>query len=284
MNLKKRIVSIAVGLVLLAVVLIFIDTWVFPVTLAILGVLAAFEALRALRLNDNILVLALYVGAAAAGILLPVDMVYLAFGLLLLTFCLVMFSRSRHYTFKEGAAAFAVTLMIILGLRAILLLRRMFTEPWDMRFVLLAALALGWFCDTLAFVFGSWLGKRKLCPSISPHKTIAGAVAGVAGTPIIITGGYLLYANVAPQQSIFYLMNDFPQLAFIFAFGLLGAAVGIVGDLAASFIKRECGVKDFGNLMPGHGGALDRMDSVLFTAVFALMAFELYIRLFVFIV
>lgn len=281
MNLKKRIISVAVGFVLLALIFWLINTWVLNVVLAIFSVLAVFEALRALRMNDNILALVLYVGAGILGVLLAVDMIFFVFGLLLLTFCLIMFSQNRHYTFKEGAAAYVMTLTVVLGLRAILRLRGLFIEPWDMRFALLIALALGWICDTFAFFFGFWLGKRKLCPAISPKKTVAGAVAGLIGTPIVITGVYLLYTNIAPGQSVFYLMNDFPKLAFFFGVGLLGAAIGMVGDLAASFVKRECGVKDFGNLIPGHGGALDRLDSVLFTAVFALAAFEIYFRLFV---
>jgi phosphatidate cytidylyltransferase len=71
-------------------------------------------------------------------------------------------------------------------------------------------------------------------------------------------------------------MNEPVHLVFYFVMGLIGGLIGIIGDLAASFIKRECGIKDFGSLMPGHGGALDRLDSVLFTATFAAFAFKLF--------
>ncbi len=106
--------------------------------------------------------------------------------------------------------------------------------------------------DVMAYFTGMAIGKHKLCPKISPKKTIEGAIGGVMGS-ILICGifGYF-----------------FAQEYFIHCFiiGAIGAVISQCGDLTASIFKRKMGIKDYGNLIPGHGGILDRFDSVLFTA------------------
>ncbi len=277
---KKRLISIAVGLVLLAGLLWKIDTAVNPVALSVLGLLAIFELTRALGLNDNWLFFILFSLAHVYNIVLRPDGLYFTYALLFLMFCLIMFSKNRHYTFKEGAGAFAGTVMISFGLRAIVEIEAMAPTVGDARFMFVMGLCLGWVCDTFAFCVGKLCGKRKLCPTISPNKTVAGAVGGLVGTPVVIALVFWYYAGHTQAGSLFYGRSGAPQLAFYAAMGLIGAAIGIIGDLAASYIKRECGIKDFGNIMPGHGGALDRLDSVLFTCIFASRAYALFARLF----
>ena len=108
-----------------------------------------------------------------------------------------------------------------------------------------------WGCDTCAYAVGMLLGKHKLAPVLSPKKSIEGAVGGVAGAALI---GFI-YASVFSLEA--------PECAFLCA---AGAVVSQVGDLAASAIKRNHGIKDYGKLIPGHGGILDRFDSVIVTA------------------
>ncbi len=114
-----------------------------------------------------------------------------------------------------------------------------------------------WVSDTLAYYFGRAFGKRKLCPEVSPKKTIEGSIGGFLGGTLgcgifgIIVSGYV------------------PGVAIIHYF-LIGALCGVMGqfgDLVASVIKRYVGIKDYGNIIPGHGGVLDRFDSILFNAV-----------------
>lgn len=109
-----------------------------------------------------------------------------------------------------------------------------------------------WGSDTCAYFAGMFFGKHKLIPEISPKKTIEGAIGGVIGT-VIIT---LIFAKYFQAENLLY----FIPLAMI------GSIVSQIGDLFASAIKREFGIKDYGNLIPGHGGILDRFDSILFTA------------------
>jgi phosphatidate cytidylyltransferase len=114
-----------------------------------------------------------------------------------------------------------------------------------------------WMNDTLAYLCGSFFGKTKLIPSISPNKTIEGTLGGLLFT----------LAFVAVWG---YFTNWFPVWQWI-AIGLIASVVGSVGDLAESKLKRMADIKDSGSMMPGHGGALDRFDSLLLAAPVAFL-------------
>ena len=114
-----------------------------------------------------------------------------------------------------------------------------------------------WLTDTFAYFGGFFFGKHKLCPKISPKKTVEGAISGIIGAVI----GYIVYAG--------FLKNIWGYSVNILNFAVIALVTSILsqmGDLLASCIKREYGVKDFGNIMPGHGGVLDRFDSLILTA------------------
>jgi phosphatidate cytidylyltransferase len=140
--------------------------------------------------------------------------------------------------------------------------------------LLLFPLILTWTSDTAAYFGGRAFGRRKLIPSVSPGKTVAGAVAGVIGTAVIGA----LYARF-----VFYGALGLPLgLGFGLLAGLILSVVAQIGDLAESLLKREAGVKDSGTLLPGHGGLLDRFDSLFFTIPAAywllVIALEAYMR------
>ena len=121
-------------------------------------------------------------------------------------------------------------------------------------FLILAIFIMLWATDTMAYIFGSWLGKHKLIERLSPNKTIEGFVAGVAGSLI---SAYII--------SLF--SNHYPVWGWLLI-GFLISLSGALGDLFESLLKRQAGVKDSGNVLPGHGGALDRLDSFLFAVPF----------------
>ena len=111
-----------------------------------------------------------------------------------------------------------------------------------------------WSVDTFAYFFGRWFGKNKLAPQLSPGKTIEGSIGGLIGA-ILVGGAFGHWIHLPLMHGL--------------AVGALAGVMGQVGDLFESALKREMGIKDFGRVLPGHGGALDRFDSLLFVAPLA---------------
>lgn len=122
------------------------------------------------------------------------------------------------------------------------------------RFFILLPFVMAFMSDTGAYFAGLNFGKHKLAPTISPKKTIEGVVGGVAAAIL----GVVIYGLVL---NVFFNMTV--NFLYAFAYGALGAVAGVFGDLCFSVIKRQTGIKDYGNLIPGHGGILDRFDSMM---------------------
>ena len=151
-------------------------------------------------------------------------------------------------------------------------------------FTILMAIALPCGCDCFAYWFGSMIKGKKLCPKISPKKTIAGAVGGLVGGMAVAiifwtVFEYFSVVDVAPSGQVYQhiISQDVAgwewKSALVFlAIGCIGAVVGQLGDLAASRIKRAIGVKDYGKIFPGHGGVMDRLDSITFSLLIMTIA------------
>lgn len=127
------------------------------------------------------------------------------------------------------------------------------------KFVYALIFFCAWVCDTCAWAAGRAFGRHKMTPVLSPHKTVEGAAGGVLGsTALCVMMAYVVDILVPEVPLHLYL-----PFAVI---GIAGAFLGMVGDLAASAIKRNHGIKDYGKVIPGHGGIMDRFDSIIFTA------------------
>lgn len=194
--------------------------------------------------------------ALAGSMLLPVlvfDFLPFSLGLTLLVLLFTLLSLVKIKDIKQSAAE---TGLIFLGflylplLMSYLVLLRNMTHGVEWIFLLLIIVMSG---DTGAFYVGSSLGKRKLYPIVSPNKSVEGMIGGLAGS---IVGALLACATFFPELT--------PAKAVVAA--ILVGLVGQLGDLFESLLKRSFAVKDSGNLFPGHGGMLDRLDSVLFAA------------------
>ncbi len=138
-------------------------------------------------------------------------------------------------------------------------------------FGVLLAFICSWLTDTGAYFTGRFFGRHKLIPSVSPKKTVEGAVGGI----VTATVSVVIYLAVARGIG----MEHSDKIGF-FAIAVIGAVTSVfsqIGDLVASAIKRDCDIKDFGNLLPGHGGLLDRFDSVLFVSPFVLFLLLLFV-------
>ena len=121
------------------------------------------------------------------------------------------------------------------------------------------AFGIAYGCDVLAYLGGRSFGRHKLCPFVSPKKTVEGAVSG-------LLGGVLL-ALLVRAFFVLVLNTPMPGIPAAILLGVLGSVAGQVGDLTASLLKRHSGIKDYGKLFPGHGGVMDRFDSVIFALI-----------------
>lgn len=125
---------------------------------------------------------------------------------------------------------------------------------------------IAWLSDTGAYFTGRFLGKHKLAPKMSPKKTIEGGVGGVV---------FAMAATVI-WYVIVYKTTDIGLILKLSAIGGIGSVLSQIGDLSASCIKRDFGKKDYGTILPGHGGLMDRFDSVLFAAPYVFLAFTCF--------
>lgn len=147
--------------------------------------------------------------------------------------------------------------------------------PCGGTFAISFAIFLPVFSDTFAYLVGSTLGKKKLCPSISPKKTVAGAIGGLLGSVLCAVTFFLLFDlyAVIPVGYVSFSDSVAVRAVVFVVLGIVGGVLAEIGDLAASRIKRTINIKDFGNIFPGHGGVLDRLDSIMFTLVMFFTAF-----------
>jgi CDP-diglyceride synthetase len=259
---KERIISGAALTVLLVAVVVFNNS--FPIALnisiALVSALAVYELIKALDLHKNmVLMLPSVVTAAAVPFTFDQNLVFVIY----CVYTAMLFSAMLRYyktmTFKEVAIVYSMAILIPLGLRTLVAIRNI-GNLHGMFYVFIAILA-AWFADVGAYFAGTFFGKHKLCPNISPKKTVEGAIGGAIVNMLLIMGCGLLFSKLANADGA---MN-YLVLAGI---GLLGTGTSILGDLSFSLIKRSCQIKDFGQVIPGHGGILDRFDSVIFTAPF----------------
>lgn len=137
--------------------------------------------------------------------------------------------------------------------------------------VLLFAFLIGVFTDIFSMLTGKLIGGKKLAPKISPSKTISGFIGGVVFTLLFVLGIYVVFDSFELFNSLFYSIGI--ELWHVVLLSVLGSLICNLGDLFESFLKRKAKVKDSGNILPGHGGVLDRIDSHTFNAAFVLIFF-----------
>ena len=177
---------------------------------------------------------------------------------MLLVFAIAVFSHGK-YDITSACADFAFAIYVTVTFTSIVLLR---DTAYGASLYLLAFLG-PWVSDSAAYFCGFALGKHKLIPDVSPKKTVEGAVGGAVFTAI----AFVLYGALVLKPE--------PAAAPYVTLAVIGFAVSVIsqiGDLIASLVKRKYGIKDYGKLFPGHGGVMDRFDSVLATAPILLIA------------
>ncbi len=229
------------------------------IVFSLAAVIAVYEMGKVFRTKGhNICMWPLYVFAAAYYVAIARFGYPLVLGIWLLCVVAVAVDRifSKQRTTEDAMAALMIMVYPLMLFAALAMIVSGAVSSVGASLGMLLVFACPLMGDTVAFFVGSFFGKHKLCPHISPKKTIEGSVGGFIGGML---GGLLCYF-VQPVWGL----NK--QLIPMLAVGLICGGIGQVGDLFASVIKRWAEVKDYGNIFPGHGGVMDRLDSVLMCA------------------
>lgn len=264
---KTRVLSAIVMLLILIPVLI-IGGELFALAVAFVGCIALRELLHLKRKDKNVpfiteimaylatlyLILTNY---NSCDIILKIDYRFICFSIFAFLIPTVLVGDNKKYSFKEGFYLLGSTLLVGFGFNLLILIRNYSL------LTLIYLLLITILTDTFALVTGMFIGKHKLCEKVSPKKTVEGLIGGTFMGVFTASVFYLTFIN--PDVAIM------PLLIVTISLSLIGQ----LGDLVFSQIKREFGVKDFSNLIPGHGGILDRVDSILFV----LLMYTLFITI-----
>lgn len=255
--LGKRVISALVGLPLLFAAVIF-NTYVFLGVVYLIVLVGLYEyyssadkgsskPMKYTGVVSGILLLFLISNKDTTNLVIP----FLSL-LILVLLSIPVFIRKYNFL---GAGITIIGILYIPLLFGYLYLLRAIPDTGV--YLIWFVFIVSWLSDTTAYFVGRAFGKRKLCPDVSPKKTVEGALAGIAGSVI----GSLIYGFILSRFSIINI-----PLLHLAIIGVVGSIVSQLGDLAASSIKRSVDIKDYGKIMPGHGGLLDRFDSILFVA------------------
>ena len=273
---KTRILTSAVGLVVLAILLLFFNTPVFDLVIAAVCLIGVHEAFAAMGFGAKqwflyvlgipyVLLVMLSNGAPFRMMVLPATFILL----LILNCCLIANSRSLDFGKLSGYLYFSA--VIVLCFYSMIYLKRCMpveTFQYDAIYFILLTLCFAWGGDSAAYFAGRFLGKHKLAPIVSPNKTVEGAIGGVFGSMLLGILATAIYSGLSGRFVSLTVEVNVRHYLLIALLGAIASVLGILGDLFASAIKRQAGIKDYGTIFPGHGGILDRFDSVMFIAPF----------------
>lgn len=266
---RQRLISAAIGIPLAIVVLFFYQTPLLNIAIALVTLLAVYEILVATKYLKNWGLAAI---CFAYAIYVPfAHMFHVHYleatcsFLFLLTLLIFLLFTHRTVRLEQIGTSFMLTLLLTYSFSCIVFLRDIYAQsgPLELGCFYIVLVFLGaWIADAGAYFIGRLLGRHPLAPDISPKKTVEGAVGGVVcvvASFLIAAPVYGAYVRAHGQTAAF----SVPRLVIA---ALLCAVMAVLGDLSASAIKRQCNIKDFGNILPGHGGVLDRFDSIMFVA------------------
>lgn len=260
---KTRLIS---GIVLVAIALLLIITGgnVLLAGLGIISLIGMYELYRIFKIEKKPAGIAGYLAAVLyyvnlyiannreSGEFIP-DMMMFVLGFLVVLMFVYVFSYPAYQTEQMLAAFFGVFYVAVM-LSFVYQTRMLAIGTYTVWLIFLCS----WGCDTCAYCVGVLFGKHKMAPKLSPKKSIEGAVGGVVGAALLAIIYGFIFKNA--------MGIDNTTIWFMAGICAVGALISMVGDLTASAIKRNYDIKDYGKLIPGHGGIMDRFDSVIFTA------------------
>ena len=255
---KSRLLVAAIGVPFVVLVIVWLPKLVLAILMAVMCAIAVYELLHATRLLTHARIL-LYTAVLAALVPIwsyfgsPIPAAVLALAI----YCILLFAEllPAYRTLKVESLSTALLAGILIPVLLSSLVRLMQMDLG--RFYVCVPVAVAFIADGGAYFAGRAFGKHKLAPNVSPHKTVEGMVGGILTALIAM----VLFAVVC-RYCFHYEVNYVAAVVY----GLVGAGASVLGDLGVSAIKRQTGIKDYGHLLPGHGGVLDRFDSMVLVA------------------
>lgn len=271
----KRTIS---GMILLLLLLVagILGKWVLLIFTALVSLIGIFELFRAVGIYDNNADrkdnMLLYVALPLSLLyfiflyILPQELAVIIFIVLSITVLMVLYVFTfPRFTFEQITYTFFGMFYVAFFLSFIYVTRE--TEAG--RYLVWLIFISSWVCDTCAYLVGCSIGRHKLAPLLSPKKSVEGAIGGIAGAVIIayLFGYFVEYRLYnGTDNSIAYMIIC-----------AVGSVISQTGDLAMSAVKRNRNIKDFGTIIPGHGGVLDRFDSVILVAPFIYLMGRIFV-------
>ena len=254
----KRIITAAVALAVFIAVLL-LPPIVFTVALAAVIMLMLYECYTATKADTAMKVVGfisavLLIGSAIEGAGLYIAaFVIAALTIVIMLYMALVVKEHGKKDYKEVLSSGFLTVYVVISMGCVWLAKDFYGTPY-----MLLIFICAWSTDTFAYFSGKFLGKHKLIPHVSPKKTVEGSIGGVIGAAIACA----VYAFIVNQYVPDVTMSYVPAVAY----GVVGGILSQIGDLTASAIKRDGDIKDFGWIFPGHGGFMDRFDSVMYIA------------------
>ncbi len=278
---KIRIISGLVAVAIAFLVIAAMFTPVFPLFIAFLSIMAAWEIMSVIGVKSNLVRIPAMVFSALVPVYtamssyfsfrIPEGAVLSLYVIMMLCFMLKTHEKTK---FEQLAITLYASIFVPYALSCLIMLRDVHTAyegvytKSDSVYLIFFTLLASFLTDTFAYFVGRKFGKHKMAPVISPKKSVEGAIGG-----LVLSTAF----NVAVFAGVKYWAFDGKSaitFAFVIIMSVLLSGISMLGDLSASLLKRNYGIKDFGKIMPGHGGVMDRFDSLIFVAPALLAAIK----------
>lgn len=253
---KTRLLS-GIVLVILAIGFIILGGDILLAVIGLISLIGMYELYRVLKIEKSVIGIIGYLAAIVYFLnirfaFIP-DILMLVFAFLILLLFAYVFSYPK-YDAKQVMTVF-FGLFYVAGMLSYVYQIRMLENGKYLAFLVFIC---SWGCDTCAYCVGKLIGKHKMSPILSPKKSVEGAFGGVIGAALLAALYAFIFRNAMSLSMV--------EIWIIAGITAVAALISMVGDLAASAIKRNYDIKDYGTLIPGHGGILDRFDSMIITA------------------
>ena len=284
---KTRIITAIVGILVLIGVMFTFNTMVFNLVIAAITLIAVHEIYNALGFEKKdwlmyavlvpyTLLVMLSTYSAMRKLVMPMSFVLVTF------FAIYLVVRNGTISYQKASGLLVFSGIVIFCFYSFIRLKELLPVEqygYDAVFFILLILCFAWGGDTAAYFAGRAFGRHKLAPIVSPHKTVEGAVGGVLGSMAAGCVLTLVYSLLSAKYNVISIQVQPKHYLVLLGMGAVASVLGILGDLFASSVKRQVGIKDYGTIFPGHGGILDRFDSVMFIAPFVSIAVRYFFYL-----